>query len=384
VALPAGWLEALPVAELVRLGTPFFWLNVVRSHAACGDGGRDLALALRHLLMTGFDAYFSVLADGFSCRLPADDAGIVLPRLGVHLPACAGPARLCRAGQRLAQVEAEGAQAMSVPLNDVPAGARLRWLPVGHDGTARLLLHAHPALLPPSCAADIPTDPADPAGHAAMITAALELIQEVDPRLGAEIAAAIRWYVLLTSPDPDVHRSRTVLNLRGVLFLSPGRDRLMLAEAIVHEHYHGTLNARIELEQLLVDDDRRRFYSPWRNDLRPLAGLLHAVYVFTGVAEFLLRAERTPSLAEQRGAIRERRRVVVERLRLGHAQVPWESFTPHGRRLLEGLKAVIDSHETDLGLPRDRLPDALLAHLRQWCVANPDLAAGVRPFRSGA
>ena len=90
-------------------------------------------------------------------------------------------------------------------------------------------------------------------------------------------------------------------------------------------------------------------------------------------------------MAEERGALRDRRRLVVERLRLGHAQAPVEQFTPAGRRLLEGLKEVIDRHEADLELPRDRLPDSLAVHLRKWCAANPHLAAGVRrPVPSGA
>jgi HEXXH motif-containing protein len=291
---------------------------------------------------------------------------------------------LCRADGNTLRVEADGGQAMTIPLDNVPAGARLAWLPVGRDGSCRLLLHTHPALFPDSHAAEIPADAPDPAGHAATITAALRLIRQVDPRRGEQIAAGVRWYVPLSSPDPEVHRSRTALHLRGVMFLSAARDTRTLAEAIVHESYHGTLNARMELEPLLAGGEGQRFYSPWRDDPRPLAGLLHAIYVFAGVAEFLFRAEQAPGLADQRGAVRERRRLIVERLRLGHAQAPAELFTPAGRRLLDGLKAVIDRHEADLALPRGRMPDALAAHLTRWRAANPRLAAAVRPVPAGA
>ncbi len=383
---PAGWLETLRLADLVRHATPFFWLNVLRCHAACDNAGAGLAVALRFLLVTGFDAFFPVAPDGFTCRLPAgDDPVIVLPRLGVRLAASGGPARLRRVSRSVLQVEDGDGQATTIPLDDVPAAARLAWQAVGGDDSARLLLSSHPALFPGSCAADMPTEPPDPAGHAAMIASALRLIQEVDPRRGKQIATAVAWYAPLISPGPEVHRSRTAPQLGGVIFLSTSRDRRLLAEAIVHEHYHGVLHTRMELEKLLIGGDEARFYSPWRDDPRPLAGLLHALYVFSGVAEFLLRAEASPSLAEERGALRGRRRLVVERLRLGHAQAPVEHFTPAGRRLLDGLKEVIDRHEAELELPRDRLPDPLVAHLDKWCAANPHLAALVRrPVRSGA
>ena len=185
---PAGW-RRLRLAELVRHATPFFWLNVGRCHAACGNAGAGLAVALRYLLMTGFDAFFPVAPDGFSCRLPAgDDPVIVLPRLGVRLPASGGPARLSRASRNVLQVENGDGQATTIALDDVPAGARLSWLPVGGDDSARLLLNSHPALFPGSYAADVPADPPDPAGQAAMIASALRLIREVDPRRGEQIA----------------------------------------------------------------------------------------------------------------------------------------------------------------------------------------------------
>jgi HEXXH motif-containing protein len=231
----------------------------------------------------------------------------------------------------------------------------------------------------------VPAEPSDPTGQAAMIAAALELIREVDPRRGEQIASGIKWYVPLVGADPSGHRSRTVANLRGVVFLSPGRDRWMLAEAIVHEYYHSVLHARMEMETLLTGGEERRFYSPWREDPRPLAGLLHALYVFAGLADFFLRAEGAPSLAEQRQPLRERRRLIVAQLRLGHAQAPLELFTLAGRRLLEALAAVIDRHEAELELPRGMIPDALATHLRKWCAANPELSRAVRrPDPSGS
>jgi HEXXH motif-containing protein len=374
--LPAGWLDSLSVADLLRHATPFFWMNLGRCQDACTNGAAGLDVALRHLLMTGFDALFAMAPDGFSCQLPAtDDDVIVLPRLRLRLAGPGAPARLSRVGRTVLRVENSSGQPATIDLGDVPANAELACLPVGSAGSARLLLSNHPALCPRSWAADVPADPDDPAGLAAMIGAALELIHAVDPRRGEQIAAAITWYLPLIGRNPDGHRSRTAANLRGVLFLSPGRDQAVLAEAIVHEYYHSVLHARMEVEPLLAGGDERRFYSPWREDPRPLAGLLHALYVHAGVAEFCLRAEQAPRLARQAEAVRARRRRLVAQLRLGHAQVPGEDLTGPGRKLLEELAAIIARHEADLGLSPDKFPDDLVAHWRKWRAANAHLAA---------
>jgi HEXXH motif-containing protein len=380
--LPA-WLETLSLADLLRRATPFFWLNVSRCHAACVNASSRLIIALRYLLLTGFDALFPLLPDGFSCCLPAGDEPIlVLPRLGVRLPASDGPLRLCRVSDKVLRVEDGQGLATTVPLDDIPATARLAWLPVGQHGSARLLLHAHPALFPDCSALDIPPDPAR---HAALLNAALQLIGEVDPRRGEQIENAIGWYVSLSSDSPAIHQARTMLEPRGVLFLSPVANRRILAEAIVRAYCQDVLRGRMAVEKLLAFGDEARFYAPWWDEPRPLAGLLHALFGFTGVAEFLLRAEKSPALAEEQEALREHRRLVVEQLRLGHAQALPKYFTPAGQRLLAGLKAIIDRHEAELQLPPGRLPDTLVAHLRKWCAAHFHLAVEVRrPVRSGS
>jgi HEXXH motif-containing protein len=295
-----GWLETLTPADLLRHATPFFWRNVLRCHAAWANGSPGRDVVLRYLLLTAFDAFFPVAADGFSCRLPAgDDPVLVLPRLGVRLRAGAGPARLSRVRRQVLRVEVGEGEARTVPLDNVPAEAHLVSLPVGSNDSARLLLDSHPALFPDAVAGEIPIRPADAAGQAAMITAALRLIREVDPRRGEQIESAIQWYSSRTAHDSEVHRSRAVPDLPGVTFLSPGPERLKLAEAIIQGYYHHLLDTQMVLQDLVNFGEEPRFYSPWRDDPWPLAGLLHGLYVFTGVVEFLLRAEKSPSLFEE-------------------------------------------------------------------------------------
>jgi hypothetical protein len=59
------------------------------------------------------------------------------------------------------------------------------------------------------------------------------------------------------------------------------RDFVDLLDDLIHENGHHYLNALIEGEDdLIIEDDDKIYYSPWRNALRPVRGLYHAVCTF--------------------------------------------------------------------------------------------------------
>ncbi|MEU4246485.1 HEXXH motif domain-containing protein [Amycolatopsis sp. NPDC026612] len=59
-----------------------------------------------------------------------------------------------------------------------------------------------------------------------------------------------------------------------------------LAAALVHEFQHARLGALLQLVRLHDDDRTERLYAPWREDPRPLGGLVHGIYAFFGVSAF--------------------------------------------------------------------------------------------------
>lgn len=72
-----------------------------------------------------------------------------------------------------------------------------------------------------------------------------------------------------------------------------------LAATLVHEFQHIKLGAMIHLEPLVrrvesFQDRLELFYAPWRDDPRPLEGLIQGFYAFFGVARFW-RAHRQKS-----------------------------------------------------------------------------------------
>jgi hypothetical protein len=87
----------------------------------------------------------------------------------------------------------------------------------------------------------------------------------------------------------DAHLSITFNSRPGVLYMSLPEDWRILAEAIVHESDHQWLYALGQTGSIwssAVEPQPARYYSPWRNDPRPLDGLLWGASAFVRVGEF--------------------------------------------------------------------------------------------------
>ncbi|MEE8519571.1 MAG: HEXXH motif-containing putative peptide modification protein, partial [Dehalococcoidia bacterium] len=208
---------------------------------------------------------------------------------------------------------------------------------------------------------------------AKMIGKSLELIEAADPVLASRLKRMIRWYVPLSTPGPRTHNSMSVRGLQGVMFISEAYDDIRLAEAIVHEFYHTELYVFQEWQTLHRQVRNEVFYSPWRSDPRPLVGLIHALYVFSGVADFIRRAELLPVLADYVPYLRNRRVEVVLQLRLGLAQIPGDRLEIAGKRLIRLIEKEVEGQEAELGRPRGHLPRPLAEHLANWKAENPGL-----------
>jgi HEXXH motif-containing protein len=141
-----------------------------------------------------------------------------------------------------------------------------------------------------------------------------------------------------------------------------------LAATLVHEIQHFRLNALHDLVPLHRVTPGELLYSPWRNDPRGLAGVLHGATAFLGVAEFWSR-ER-PEANRGTGLIYAR---TVRQLRLG-CRILSDSpdLTPAGSALVTELAAAVD-RLPEAGLPDDvrRIAADLVAqHRAVWRLRN--------------
>jgi HEXXH motif-containing protein len=122
----------------------------------------------------------------------------------------------------------------------------------------------------------------------------------------------------------------------GAFCLTPPASAAALAETVVHELQHSKLNALLDLVPLQKPGADRLCYAPWRRDPRPLGGLLHGIYAFTGVAEFWrARWSRTQAPQAAFMAVQHREQVRAALTWLGAAP----ELTDLGTRFLAAATA---------------------------------------------
>ncbi|WP_033261292.1 HEXXH motif domain-containing protein [Amycolatopsis vancoresmycina] len=194
-------------------------------------------------------------------------------------------------------------------------------------------------------------------------------------------------------PDPAVPfrlPSASTGEAFGSAIIAYGDHAPTLAAALVHEFQHIRLGGLLHLARLYEDDPRERFYAPWREDPRPIGGLLHGIYAFFGVTMFwraLAAAEPDDQLAAFEFALwraQTWRTIGVVR--------PDRSLTPAGRRFVDGVAELLEPWQDEPVAPgpatwaaaaaRDHYAAWRVRHLRPHPATAEALATAWRAGRS--
>lgn len=136
-------------------------------------------------------------------------------------------------------------------------------------------------------------------------------------------------------------------DLPGTFIISYKNNPYELADIFIHEFHHNRLfffeeQGSFFSQQSQVDPlNDSVFYSPWRDDLRPLHGILHAAYVYTPVNEFWL------SVLKHGGVDKAHRDYAIDRLLRGVMQVhiglyilkQQGNLTPAGKGIVDDIQA---------------------------------------------
>ncbi|MFF6791168.1 HEXXH motif domain-containing protein [Streptomyces filamentosus] len=220
----------------------------------------------------------------------------------------------------------------------------------------------------------------------------LTVLEEADPEMAAALAEGLRSLTAVPPvPGGPVLSASSGDAFGGVLTSLPP-DPVSFAVTLVHEFQHTKLGALLHLLTLERDGGEERHHAPWRDDPRPLGGLLQGAYAFLGITDFWSRhLERAP--ADRRAAAEFEfalgRRQTGEAVRTLAAD---PALTGHGRRFVAGMAARLAAWETG---PRIRPgADALAAfaatdHRTEWRIrhlapAPDDVRALARAFAAGA
>lgn len=201
-----------------------------------------------------------------------------------------------------------------------------------------------------------------------LLTQAWQLLVETSPALALPMTRGLFSVV----PQPPAERFRTMSASAGDAFgcmtMSEPRDATELAVTMVHEFQHIKLGALLHLAPLHTGEPAGRLYAPWRDDPRPLGGLLQGVYAFAGITEFWRSASHWAT--DDAGALAHfefaRWRRQVRTVLALIAQLP--QLTEVGRRVVAGLTVTADRWQTD-SVPDQPLAaahDAVADHRARW------------------
>lgn len=136
-------------------------------------------------------------------------------------------------------------------------------------------------------------EPAEVAQSArAVVQAALEIVETWRPALARELRTLCRDIQFVR--DPEAHPEKIVSFsdnvVPGALFVSVTQGQRLvdpydLADSLIHEHRHQKLYL-LERLRPMVEPTEMKVVSPWREDLRPPSGLVHALFVFVELRRF--------------------------------------------------------------------------------------------------
>jgi hypothetical protein len=132
--------------------------------------------------------------------------------------------------------------------------------------------------------------------------------------------------------------------------MSPPSDPEDFAATLVHELFHSKLSALLDLVPLFTAQSGELLYSPWREDPRPLVGILHGAHSFLAVADFWRRQRTLVDDHHAQFAHFEFARCRDEVDRALQTLLESDGLTEHGVRFVHGMQARVASWK-DLPIP---------------------------------
>ena len=175
--------------------------------------------------------------------------------------------------------------------------------------------------------------------RAALTAAARQLAVEV-PGYADVVGTGLRSVVPMRPALAGHRQSGTARHAFGALALALPEDVDGLSELLVHEMQHVKLTALCDLFDLFDRSASTLFTVPWREDRRPVEGLLHGTYAWLAVADLWRSRSRRRGSEEARRLFLTYRSWVepaVEKLR------DCGLLTAQGKRFADGMRTAVEA-----------------------------------------
>lgn len=219
------------------------------------------------------------------------------------------------------------------------------------------------------------------------LTGAWSLITRHDRTLAEAIATGLTTLVPLRHGPGRRPRSATSGWAFGAIALSLPPDEIWCADTLIHEFRHVLLGAVCDHFPLCQPDAETLAYAPWRDDPRPLSGLLFGCHAYVGLLDFWRRQNDRMASVRFARWFRPTAKVV-------NAHIGSETLTPAGTLIVAAMREKMDHFGIDFraGVAGRLAEDAALDHRIRWRLRNlrpsPNAldtladawSAGARPF----
>ena len=165
--------------------------------------------------------------------------------------------------------------------------------------------------------------------------------------VAAEVAAAHTMLVPLRGSVTG-QVSVTLSDAFGCVAMSLPLDPRFTALTLAHEVQHAKLSVLMDLFPLMDQRTGELFYAPWRDDPRPLTGLLQGTYAHFGVAAFWRRQRYREEDAEKvwHAEVEFARWCEASR-EVAHFLVSSRRLTLVGQKFVAGMLRVLDEWSTN-------------------------------------
>ncbi|MBL7258382.1 HEXXH motif domain-containing protein [Paractinoplanes lichenicola] len=323
------------------------------------------------------------------------DGAIMLPGLGLARlapPGTHGTAVVTVAPGRV-EISREDTR---IELLDLGSEGDERWLPLRKLGTTYSTLRAvylddldpFRDLSDPYTKAQLTTPPprltaTQAAAWSRHFHGALEILRQRYEEYSAGIDEVLRSVVPLTAEPIANGVSNTSLHAYGGVHMSAAGGPHQFALTLIHECQHAKLAALTDQVELQKPSVVKDLYAPWRDDPRPLSGLLQGIYAHLGVTDFW-RVFRTSSSKAEVEFARWRTQVRQALLVAGASPL----LTEAGTAFVEEMNASAArwSGETVPARLESLAREASAGHLVAWRVRNMtvDVTDLVSRWQAGA
>jgi HEXXH motif-containing protein len=198
--------------------------------------------------------------------------------------------------------------------------------------------------------------------HLTLTAQALDLIHRHCPATFEHFRHLIRLIALKPSRLGD-YSNISHSDLPGSFVVTVANDPYLMADFFIHEFHHNRFFFVEELgafftqarDNLMTVND---YYSPFREDLRPLHGIFHGLYVYLAVWRFYFAVYRSGETSGlQRAAVSEQVALISTQLAIAVSQLRrYARFSRLGAKLFEAMadeSARIQAMTRDLRFPND-------------------------------